>query len=460
MTLPAFQTLEKPHSVAGLTAKIKRHLSESFAGVRVQGEISGTKIHRSGHWYFSLKDDKAELSCVCFRYRNRRLRTRPRNGLAVIATGDIDVFEKAGRYQLYVVDLEPVGAGALHLQFERLKQKLMAEGLFEADRKRPLPSMPRRIGIVTSPDGAAIQDMRRVLERRFPCLHVQIYPAAVQGPTAAHEIAAGLRHFSEGSWAEVVIVGRGGGSIEDLWSFNEEVVARAIAASRPPVISAVGHETDFTIADFVADYRAATPSVAAEVVVPKRDDVLANVQGLEDRAMRVMELGIANRRNWVHSIGVAQAGNLVKRRIDDASQAFDMAHERLRRACDGQMRMRKERLEHAERQLAKLDLRVRLVRQRQKLGTVRERLLRGGTLAVSRSRETLGLLAAKLDTLSPVAILERGYSILADSDGTAVRDSRQVLPGDALTARLHRGGLELRVVDTRSSSESKDEAGG
>ncbi len=261
-------------SVTQLNASIRGVLNKTFDDIWVNGEISGLKLAPSGHAYFSLKDAQAQVRAVCFRGALRFLKFRPQDGVAVLARGKVDVFEPRGEYQLIVEWLEPQGLGALQLAFEQLKKKLEAEGLFEAARKRVLPRLPRRIGLVTSPAGAAIRDMIHVLSRRWPGIHIRLFPALVQGQGSIEEVVAGLQYFGRGDWADLIIVGRGGGSLEDLWTFNEEAVARAIVASVVPVISAVGHETDFTIADFVADLRAPTPSAAAELAVPNREDLI------------------------------------------------------------------------------------------------------------------------------------------------------------------------------------------
>jgi len=258
------------YSVASLTGEIHRMLSRSFDGIKVAGEISGWKVWTSGHAYFTLKDQQAQIRCVLFRNNLRYLRFKPQDGAAVIARGSVEVRAERGEYQLLVSGMEPQGLGRLYEMFAELKEKLRGEGLFDEARKRPLPVFPRRIGIVTSPQGAVIRDMLTVLRRRWPGLHIRLYPTPVQGAGSAEGIVEGLDWFSASGWPDVVIVGRGGGSLEDLWSFNDERVARAIAACRVPVVSAVGHETDFTIADFVADVRAPTPSAAAEIVVLER----------------------------------------------------------------------------------------------------------------------------------------------------------------------------------------------
>src|SRR5579862_6676929 len=288
--------------VSELTESISELLERAFPDVWVEGEVSNCHAAQSGHIYFTLKDARSQIRCVCFRDQARMLKFRPEDGLHVTVRGSLGVYEPRGEYQIYVTVIEPVGAGALQIAFEQLKKKLQDEGLFDAARKRPLPVLPRCIGVVTSPTGAAIRDILRVLKRRFANVHVQIYPVKVQGEGAAAEVAAGLRHFNRAKFADVVIVARGGGSLEDLWAFNEEVVARAIADSKIPVISGVGHETDFTIADFVADLRAPTPTAAAELVSPHRDDLLGQVADAADALGRAMETRLAELRqrlDWV-----------------------------------------------------------------------------------------------------------------------------------------------------------------
>src|SRR5450631_2390511 len=290
----------KTFTVAELSARIRDLLGSEFDDVWVAGEISGCKMATSGHCYFTLKDQEAQVRCVCFRTSLRYLKFKPQDGVAVLARGRIDVYEARGEYQLLVELLEPQGLGALQLAFEQLKKKLAAEGLFDQARKRPLPSLPKRIGIVTSPSGAVIRDMIHILERRCPGRHIRLYPAQVQGEGAAEQIAAGIEYFAESGWPEVLIVARGGGSLEDLWAFNEERVARAIAASPVPVISAVGHETDFTIADFVADLRAPTPAAAAELVASTRQSLLEGLAGAEGRLRQAARLTLALRARQLH----------------------------------------------------------------------------------------------------------------------------------------------------------------
>ncbi len=282
-------------TVSELTLRIRNVFGKSFAEVSVTGEISGLKMAASGHAYFTLKDSGAQIRVACFRNTLRLLKFRPEEGMAVLVRGRIDVYEPRGEYQLLVDWLEPQGAGALQAAFEQLKKRLEAEGLFDGARKRALPRFPQRIGIVTSRSGAVIRDMLHVLRRRSPGVHVRLFPALVQGEGSVSAVVEGIEYFSRSGWAEVVIVGRGGGSIEDLWTFNEESVARAIAQCGVPVISAVGHETDFTIADFVADLRAPTPSAAAELAVPNQAEVVAAIEGMRRHLERAIGLKLARK---------------------------------------------------------------------------------------------------------------------------------------------------------------------
>src|ERR1700723_3428497 len=310
----------KTFTVAELNARIRGLLGDEFDDVWVAGEISGTKNATSGHCYFTLKDHDAQLRCVCFRQSLRYLKVKPQDGMAVLARGHIDVYEARGEYQLLVEAIEPQGHGALQFAFEQLKKKLAAEGLFDPGRKRPIPRLPQRIGIVTSPTGAVVRDITEILSRRFPGLHLRIYPALVQGEGSVEAVCRGIEYFSNSGWPQVVIVARGGGSLEDLWTFNEEAVARAIAASTVPIISAVGHETDFTIADFVADLRAATPSAAAELVtgnfVASREFII-QAPGLLRRAAR---RGVASAAENFDSLAARLVRLHPRRRLDESMQ--------------------------------------------------------------------------------------------------------------------------------------------
>src|SRR5271155_1848972 len=299
-----FAPARRVYPVSELNAAIRGTLEREFPDVWVSGEISGAKLATSGHYYFTLKEAQAQVRAVAFRSAHRYWKFKPQDGLAVLARGRIDVFEARGEYQLIVELLEPLGHGALQLAFEQLKKKLAEEGLFDPSRKRPLPRYPQRIGIVPSPRGAVISDMVQILARRFPGLHIRLFPALVQGEGSVEEICRGLNYFSRGGWAELVILARGGGSLEDLWSFNEEAVARAIARCAVPVVSAVGHETDVTIADFVADLRAPTPSAAAEMIVCTRQELLDRIDGCRRQANRAIRYRLAGVGGRVHEQGV------------------------------------------------------------------------------------------------------------------------------------------------------------
>ncbi|GMV82301.1 MAG: exodeoxyribonuclease 7 large subunit [Planctomycetota bacterium] len=387
-------------SVSDLTRRIKGLLEGQLPPLWVEGEISNFKTYTSGHCYFTLKDAAAQLSCVLWRSAAAKLRFEPRDGMQVLAQGRVSVYEPRGQYQLVVERLEASGVGALAAAFEALKAKLEAEGLFDPGRKRPLPLYPRRIALVTSPSGAAIRDLFKVIARRWPKLELIVAPVPVQGEGAASKIAAAIRAVNAARCADVMIVGRGGGSLEDLWAFNEEVVARAIADSEIPVVSAVGHEVDFTIADFVADVRAATPSQAGELVVPEYAAVLEHLNRLQ----------------------AALPEALVAR--------VERARERLR-ALAGSWALR-----HPE---------ERLQQHRQRLDELQERLSLGERRMRRDAAERIGALAARLDALSPLRVLERGYSVTQRADGRMVRGLADAPTGTELVTRLRDGRVISKV---------------
>ena len=330
------------------TDALRELLDREFNTVWISGEISGCKIPASGHYYFTLKDEEAQLKAVCYRSTARYLKFKPRDGVAVIARGRLDVYAGRGDYQLIVEALEPQGYGALQFAFEQLKKKLALEGLFEASRKRPLPKFPKRIALVTSPTGAVIQDMLNILLRRFPGLHIRLYPAQVQGEGSVDAICRGLDYFSRSGWAEVVIVARGGGSLEDLWTFNEERLARAIAASAVPVISAIGHETDFTIADFVADLRAPTPSAAAELVVCTREQLLEQIAGCRKKLEQAARYRVVMSSQRLHQLGVDRAMTVLDRAIGRRAQRVDDLEYRLRECMRESIDARRQRVDRVE----------------------------------------------------------------------------------------------------------------
>jgi exodeoxyribonuclease VII large subunit len=417
------QPSRRLYTVSSLTKEIRELLGGAYDGIWVSGEISGLKLAASGHAYFALKDAEAQIKCACWKGNLRLLRFKPQEGLAVLARGRVDVYEPRGEYQLIVDVIEPQGAGALQLAFEQLKKKLEAEGLFAAERKRALPRYPRRIGIVTSPTGAAIQDMLNILSRRWPGLEIRLFPAVVQGTGAAEQVVEGIERLGGSGWPEVLIVGRGGGSIEDLWTFNEEAVARAIAACPVPVISAVGHETDFTIADFAADLRAPTPSAAAELATPEKAAVEEWIAAREERLSRALRHRLVR----------------LARRYDDAQFRL---RENVRR---GPERLRR-RLEAAVSRLQRRDPRLRLAEARRRLEALAQKLPPAVGRVAALKLARVERLSAALAQLSPLRVLERGYAIVQTKDGAAVRDASQVKKGEEVTARLHKGSLTAKVT--------------
>ena len=435
------------YSVSEITAAIRDALESSFSDVWIEGEISNFRRAASGHLYFILKDADAQLRCVFFRQDARLLRFQPDDGLAVRARGRLTVYESRGDYQLLVQLLEPLGAGALQLAFEQLKRKLAEEGLFDADRKRPLPLLPRRIGLVTSPTGAVIADMIRILKRRFPGLHLRLYPVRVQGDGAAEEIAEAIRYFNRAAAADLLIVGRGGGSLEDLWPFNTEIVARAIAASTVPVISAVGHETDFTIADFVADLRAPTPSAAAELAVRSRADFTAAIGNLQDRLGRAVRYRLAMALQRLTEVGVERPLGVLRRRLGRALQRTDELDYRLRDCLRHRLLEAERRLRDALTHLRAQDPSRRLAERRARLEQLSAALATGLPQRLALLRGRLDSLAAQLGQLSPVKVLERGYALVQDEHGRLLRRAADAAPGQSLRVRLHEGRLGVEVRD-------------
>ncbi len=439
----------KIFTVSEITSEIKQ-IMDRLGVLWVQGEISNFKHHSSGHMYFSLKDERAQLKAACFRNNNMYLKFRPADGLEVIVRGRISVYEPRGDYQIIIEYMEPKGLGSLQLAYEQLKERLRKEGLFDEAHKVALPLLPHKIGIVTSATGAAIRDMLRVLKRRNASLHVLLFPAKVQGAGAAEEIAAGVRYFNTRTDIDVIIVGRGGGSIEDLWAFNEELVARAIHQSRIPVISAVGHEVDFTIADFVADLRAPTPSAAAEMVSGARDDLRATVSSLHGRLVQAIRRGLEGRRLRLERLSRNRAFSIAPIMIRDFQQRFDESTLRLMQA----VRQYVSRQRHGERmlqtRLVKVDLRQIIGRRREVVARNRQQLVSLARARVQTERSRLQLAAGRLDALSPLAILQRGYAICKDERGTILKDAASISPGDRVVVSLAAGGLDCRVENVRT----------
>ena len=417
-------------TVSELTRRLQEVLEDRFPAVWVEGEISNFRLYGSGHAYFTLKDADAQVRAVLFRNRGRRIKFEPADGLHVMAFGSIEVYPQRGEYQLVIELLEPKGLGALQLAFEQLKTRLQAEGLFEQARKRELPRFPRKIGIVTSPSGAAIRDMLRVIGRRFGELHIVIAPCRVQGEGAAEEIAQGLRDLNALGGVDVIIVGRGGGSLEDLWAFNEEIVARAIAGSKVPVVSAIGHEVDFTIADFVADLRAPTPSAAAELVVREKQAVVDSLGQLRARLERFAARPLRD----------------LERRVDELTA-------RLRREIRSELGRANHRVVLVTRALRASDPVARVANDRHRLENLQSRLITSLTRRCDHARYGLRTAVGRLDSLSPLAVLGRGYSLTRTPTGEVVHSPAQVQVGDGIRVLLHRGSLDARVTDTREQDD-------
>jgi len=441
-----FAPQRRVYTVSELNAAIRGILDAEFQDVWVAGEISGTKLASSGHYYFTLKERDAQVRCVCFRSTHRYLKFKPQDGVAVVARGRIDVFEARGEYQLIVEFLEPQGHGALQFAFEQLKKKLASEGLFEPARKRPLPRFPRRIGIVTSPRGAVISDMLQILERRFPGLHIRVFPALVQGEGAVEEVCRGLEFFGQSRWPELVILARGGGSLEDLWTFNEEQVARAIAACPVPVVSAIGHETDVTIADFVADLRAPTPSAAAELIVSTRDELLARIVNFRRHLEQAERYRLAMLRQELDQQGIQRTMSVFHRLVGRRMQRVDEQEYRLREHVRSVIEAGNRTHRLLESRLRYYDPRPRFARDRRRLERAQASIAQALQLDLARRSNRAQALAAKLSQLSPLRILDRGYAIVTDDFGEIVKASQQAPVDSAINVRLAKGSLGAKVT--------------
>jgi exodeoxyribonuclease VII large subunit len=424
----------------------RTQLEREYGDVWVEGEISNYRPAESGHLYFTLKDDGAQMRVVMFRSQARLLRFRPEDGLQAIARGRVTIYEARGEMQLSAEYLEPKGAGALQIAFEQLKAKLAAEGLFDSARKKALPLLPRRIGIVTSPRGAAIQDILNILRRRHESVGILIFPAQVQGEAAAREVSAGIRHFNRAHNVDVILVARGGGSVEDLAAFNDEALARAVAASELPVISAIGHETDFTILDFVADLRAPTPSAAAELVIQSKQHLEETLETLHRRLARASHYQLLMSRQRLTRL--AQHGAFARMRdlITRRHQRIDDLQHRLSATEQDRLRQYRRRLEVAGARLRAQDLRYRLEAMRRELES-RASALNAAARAVFRERRSrTEQLSGRLQALSPLNILERGYALVFDESGNLIKSFEQAAPGKEVTARLHRGKIRATVT--------------
>ncbi|WP_271410938.1 exodeoxyribonuclease VII large subunit [Pseudomonas sp. Q1-7] len=431
-------------TVSQLNQRARHLLEDVFPQVWVEGEISNLARPASGHLYFTLKDAQAQVRCALFRQNAQRVRQALRDGLAVRVRGKVSLFEGRGDYQLIADTVEPAGDGALRLAFEALKEKLAAEGLFAAERKRPLPPHPRRIGIVSSPTGAVIRDIISVFRRRAPQVELTLIPTAVQGREATAQIVRALA-LADDQGFDALILARGGGSLEDLWCFNEEAVARAVAACRTPIVSAVGHETDVSISDFVADVRAPTPSAAAELLAPDASELQQRLDSLHRRL--VLRLRDRLMRERLRLDGLFRRLRHPGERLRQQAQRLDDLDMRLRRAFERQQQVRHERLARLDTRLAAQHPGRTLALLRQKLDSLAARLPRATRETLKDRRQRLDALAQTLHVVSPLATLGRGYSILLDERGNAIRAASQTRPGQRLKARLGEGELEVRVED-------------
>lgn len=458
--LPLLQALfadeqSRPQTVSELNADVREAVERRFTNVWVEGEVVDFRRAASGHWYFSLRDLDSQIKCVCWRTTNFRIRFKPENGLSVRLRGRITYWEAKGELKLTVDSIEPVGEGALLVAFEQIKARLAAEGLFDNEIKRPLPRFPRRIGIVTSPDGAALHDILTVLERRARSIHILLIPAAVQGETAGAQIARAIRlanQYCDGCHEherlDVLIVGRGGGPSEDLWAFNEEVVARAIRASDIPVISAVGHEIDFTIADLAADLRAATPSAAAEIVAQTEGEICSRIDRRYGELLAAMRHKVLSARGELREAAMSPVFAEFPSRVRDLGYRLQQAFARAklttdlkRQECDGRLNVMSRRLSPIGLASRASNIRRRLELLEQRAAVAASDLTEGRHRVLERSM-------ARLDAMSPLSVLTRGYSITQKPDGEIIRDAHQTKTGERLNIRLARGRIAADVAET------------
>jgi len=457
----------KIYAVRELVAAVRTQVERSFTDVYLEGEISNYRPAESGHLYFTLKDASAQLRAVMWRTQARLLRFRPENGLRVIARGRVTIYDERGDLQFQAEHLEPKGAGALQIAFEQLKAKLAAEGLFDAARKKPIPLLPGRIGLVTSPQGAAVQDILNVLQRRHESVNVLIYPAQVQGDGAPSEVSAGVRYFNRHGQVDVIIVARGGGSFEDLFAFNDEGLARVVAGSAIPVISAVGHEIDFTMCDFVADLRAPTPSAAAEMVVQSKRELADKLVGLRKRMTQAVNYRLLRAHNQLsrlaqHAVFARMQDSLARRqqRTDDLLVRMAQAQSRILKNYARRIDALDARLRHHDLRLRLGAIRRRLDERTSRLGaavsrllTTRDNQLRSLSTAMSSAESTLMLrrrarlerLQSVLEKLSPTAILARGYALVFDGEGHLIREVSQLHSGQNVRTRLAAGEFTAKV---------------
>jgi len=439
---------EKVYSVSQLNREAKRLLAQHFLSVSVTGEISNLSMPASGHIYFTLKDAQAQVRCAMFRGQLQRCKIKPSNGAQVIARVEVSLYEPRGDYQLVVEHMEAAGDGALRLAFEQLKDKLQSEGLFDLSRKADLPLIPKHIGVITSPSGAAIHDILTVLRRRFPAIPVIVYPVAVQGETAKFEIARALNLANQRAEVDVILLARGGGSLEDLWAFNEEIVARAIAASQIPVISGVGHEVDITISDFVADYRAATPSAAAEHAVPLQADWLYSFEQYERSLLQNWQRLQEKRRQHLHWLAKALLRQHPGQQYQRNAQRLDEIEQRLRQALQHRLHHQHQRWNLVNYRLQQLQPTARIHQHQQQLLYWEKAMIGLMQSKLTSLKQKQAAVAQTLHAISPLATLERGYSInLIPGNAQIIKSSLQLQPGDKMLSRLAHGQVISQVEE-------------
>ncbi len=436
--------------VSRLVEEVRALVEQRYLDVWVEGEISNLRPAPSGHVYFTLKDAEAQLPVVLFRRQAVLLRFRPEDGLHVLVRGRASVYAQRGQLQLVAETMEPVGAGSLQLAFEQLRDRLKDEGLFDAELKQPLPAFPRTVGIVTSPTGAVIRDFLNIVERRHAGLNVLLYPVAVQGESAAAEIETAIADLNRTPQVDVIVVARGGGSLEDLAAFNSERVARAIAASRLPVVSAVGHETDFTIADFVADLRAPTPSAAAELITAAQYGVAERLAQDDLRLERAVRYQLLQARQRVDSLHAERAEWRMTAQLEQLGQRLDDAGLRLEHEIREQLRARHDRVVELEAAVLRHDPRRMLAATRERLTIARHRLDRAWERVAHDARARTHAAEVRLNALSPLAVLDRGYALVRGADGAVIRSAAQLASGDSVTTRLRDGTFSSRVLETHA----------
>ncbi len=442
----------RPLTVSELNEQVKSALERGFASVWVEAEIVNFVAAHSGHWYFTLHDGDSQLKAACYIRNNQRIRFQPFDGLQVRVRGKLSVYQPKGEYQMLVESLQPVGEGALKVAYEQIKAKLAKEGLFSEELKQPLPLLPKRVGVVTSPNGAAFHDILNVLSRRTRTVNITLIPTRVQGETAGEEVEAAIKlanqyNKSTTEKIDVLIVGRGGGSSEDLWAFNEERVARAIRNSQIPVISAVGHETDFTIADFVSDRRAPTPSAAAEIVAESEEGLKAWIQQKTQDLFQIIGYKILQSRSDWQELALSPVFTEFPIRIKDWQYEIEDLQTNMGDALTEKLKMSRRNLEVLENRLSPLKLTSRLNAQKTRLAVLRQKQISAIKDVVDASDEKLKIAMASLDALSPLSVLNRGYSIAENEAGGILRDAKNLKINDTVKIRLAKGKIKTRIFD-------------